>query len=250
MRPYILYYDIDNAVQVKYGEEWQIGKDRQAFDWRVPDTEGMSIFKLGYQILSDLRFDGAVILYKITWDGAPADFAQRGMLMNSIWNTNPLWLAGFASSAAQFAADFKRTYCVSNVEDDGVVTIGSREWKDYSVESTLYFSLHKEGGMVLRSVGHRRFYAPVLSGWNKARIILVRDRAKKVLAEADYSYAEDEGYCLKFSAIRDTLCLDVNGERILEVKDDTYTEGGAGFLISCGTMTCDSLIVAGGEENA
>lgn len=250
VRPYILYYDIDNAVQVKYGEEWQIGKDRQGFDWRVPDTEGMSIFKLGYQILSDLRFDGAVILYKIGWDGAPADFAQRGMLMNSIWNTNPLWLAGFASSAAQFAADFKRTYCVSNVEDDGVVTIGSREWKNYSVESTLYFSLHKEGGMVLRSVGHKRYYAAVLSGWNKAQILLVRDREKKVLAEADYSYAEDEAYCLKFSAIRDTLCLDVNGKRILEVTDDTYTEGGAGFLISGGTMTCDSLIVAGGEERA
>ena len=102
----------------------------------------------------------------------------------------------------------------------------------------------------MRSVGHKRFYAAVLSGWNKAQIHLVRDREKKVLAEADYSYAEDEGYCLKFSAIRDTLCLDVNGKRILEVTDHTYTEGGAGFLISGGTMTCDSLIVAGGEERA
>ena len=248
VRPYILYYDIDNAVQVKYGEEWQIGKDRQVFDWQVPDTEGMSIFKLGYQILSDTRFDGALILHKIDWNGAPADFAQRGMLMNSIWNTNPLWLAGFASSAVQFAADFKRTYCVSNVEDDGVVTIGSKEWKDYSVESTLYFSLHREGGMVLRSVGHKRFYAAVLSGWKKAQILLVKDREKKVLGEVDYSYVEDEGYRLKFSAQQDTLRLDVNGETLLEVKDGTYTEGGAGFVISGGTMTCDSFIVTGGEE--
>lgn len=178
----------------------------------------MSIFKLGYQILSDTRFDGALILHKIDWNGAPADFAQRGMLMNSIWNTNPLWLAGFASSAVQFAADFKRTYCVSNVEDDGVVTIGSKEWKDYSVESTLYFSLHREGGMVLRSVGHKRFYAAVLSGWKKAQILLVKDREKKVLGEVDYSYVEDEGYRLKFSAQQDTLRLDVNGETLLEVK--------------------------------
>lgn len=248
VRPYILYYDIDNAVQVKYGEAWQVKKDRQTFDWQVPDTEGMSIFKLGYQILSDTRFDGALILHKIDWNGAPADFAQRGMLMNSIWNTNPLWLAGFASSAVQFAADFKRTYCVSNVEDDGVVTIGSKEWKDYSVESTLYFSLHREGGMVLRSVGHKRFYAAVLSGWKKAQILLVKDREKKVLGEVDYSYVEDEGYRLKFSAQQDTLRLDVNGETLLEVKDGTYTEGGAGFVISGGTMTCDSFIVTGGEE--
>lgn len=248
VRPYILYYDIDNVVQVKYGEEWQIGKEKQEFIWQIPDTKGMSIFKLGYQILSDARFDGAVILHKIDWNGAPTDFAQRGMLMNSIWNTNPLWLAGFASSAVQFAADFKRTYCVSNVEDDGVVTIGSKEWKDYSVESKLYFSLHKEGGMVLRSVGHRRFYAALLGGWKKAQIILVKDREKKVLGEVDYSYVEDEGYRLKFSAYQNILRLDVNGETILEVKDDTYTEGGAGFMISGGTMTCDSFIVAGGED--
>ena len=73
--------------------------------------------------------------------------------MNSIWNTNPLWLAGFASSAAQFAADFNQTYCVSHQEDDGLVTIGSREWKDYKVESIVYFSLHKSGGLVVRSTG-------------------------------------------------------------------------------------------------
>ena len=59
---------------------------------------------------------------------------------------------------------------------------------------------------------------------------------------------QDEGYRLKFSAQQDTLRLDVNGETLLEVKDDTYTEGGAGFVISGGTMTCDSFIVTGGEE--
>ena len=73
----------------------------------------MCIYKLGYQITSAKRFKGNVLIYSIDWDGAPSEFAQRGMLMNSIWNTNPLWLAGFASSAAQFAAGFYQAYCVS-----------------------------------------------------------------------------------------------------------------------------------------
>ena len=59
------------------------------------------------------------MIHSVNWDGAPSEFAQRGMLMNSIWNTNPLWLAGFASSAAQFAADFNQTYCVSHQEEAG-----------------------------------------------------------------------------------------------------------------------------------
>lgn len=203
----------------------------------------MSILKLGYQIRSEERFDGKVILRDIDWKGAPKLFAQRGMLMISIWNTNPLWLAGFASSAVQFAADFNHTYCVSNVEKNGVVTIGSKEWEDYSVTSTIYYSLHKEGGLVLRSVGHRRFYAALLKDFNKAQIICEKDGIRTVLCEKEYPYVEDAGYKLAFKADGDRLTLYINDEKQLEVTDDTYCCGGAGFVVSHGTMVCDSFIV-------
>lgn len=243
VRPYILYYDIENQIQVKYGEPWAVSQEVKTFEWIVPDTMGMSIFKLGYQIQSEYRFDGVVVFRKIDWTDAPTDFSQRGMLMTSIWNTNPLWLAGFASSAVQFAADFKRTYCVSNVEENGVVTIGSREWKNYSVESTIYYSLHKEGGLVIRSGGHMRFYAAVLSSFEKAMIVVEKDGVRTILGEVEYPYEEDKGYCLKLTADKDVLSLEIDHEKVLEVKDDTYREGGAGFIVSKGTMTCDSFIV-------
>lgn len=243
MRPYIIYYDINDQEQVIYGEEKQLSVHPDTYEWIVPDTKGMSIFKLGYQIMSNRRFDGEVILEKINWDGAPTDFAQRGMMMTSIWNTNPLWLAGFANSAAQFAADFKQTYCVSHIEDAGLVTIGSKEWKDYNVESTVYFALHQEGGLVVRSVGHRRYYAAVLSGFDTAEIIVVKDGVRRVLAETTYNYKEDEGYRLNFSVQGDNLTFSINGEKVLEAEDHTYKEGGAGFVISRGTMTCNDFIV-------
>ncbi len=245
LRPYILYYDINDRIQVIYGEEWELSETPETFSWEVPDTGGMSIFKLGYQVQSTHRFDGTVILKEIDWTGAPKEFAQRGMLMNSIWNTNPLWLAGFASSAAHFAADFKQTYCVSYIEENGVVTIGSREWDDYSVESIIYYSLHKEGGLVLRSIGHRRLYAAVLCDFKKAQILMLRDGERKVLAETDYLYEEETGYCMKFTAKGSRLSLEINGQCVLEAQDETYTCGGAGFLVSNGTITCDSLIVGG-----
>lgn len=164
--------------------------------------------------------------------------------MTSIWNTNPLWLAGFASSAVQFAADFKYTYCVSNVEDDGLVTIGSREWEDYTAASTLHFALHQSGGLVLRSAGHRRYYGAVLQNKKEAVIYVQKDGMKTILGTVPYAYEEDLGYEMKFSAHKDQLSLTVNGETLLTVRDDTYTCGGAGFVISRGTMTCDSLIIS------
>lgn len=242
IRPYILYYDIDNQIQAMYGETIQL-QNKKTFEWVVPDTKGMSIFKLGYEIGSRKRFDGDVVIYSIDWKGAPVDFAQRGMLMTSIWNTNPLWLAGFASSAVQFAADFKHTYCVSNVERDGIVTIGSREWEDYTVSSTVYYSLHQAGGLVLRSKGHKRYYGAALMNYNKAIVYVQKDWDRMILAEVPYVYQEDTGYTLTFAAHKDKLEFYINKVKVIEVQDTTYQNGGAGFTISEGTMTCDSLIV-------
>lgn len=243
IRPYILYYDIDNRIQVMYGDGIYL-QDKMTFEWTVPDTSGMSIFKLGYEIGSRKRFDGDVVIYDIDWKEAPGNFSQKGMLMTSIWNTNPLWLAGFASSAVQFAADFKYTYCVSNVEKDGLVTIGTREWEDYFVSSTLYYSLHQAGGLVLRSKGHKRYYGAVLTDYNKAMVYVQKDRDRRILAQVPYAYQEDTGYTLRFGAHGDKLEFAVNGTTLIKVQDDTWQNGGAGFTVSEGTVTCDSLIVS------
>lgn len=243
IRPYILYYDIDNLVQVIYGKPVWIS-DMKTFDWEVPDTGGMSIFKLGYEISSKKRFDGSVVIHSIDWKGAPTQFAQKGMLMNSIWNTNPLWLAGFAASATHFAADFKQTYCVSHSGEEGLATIGTCEWEDYSVTSTIFYSLHEAGGLVLRSTGHRRYYSAVLRKCQYAAIYMWKDGKCQALTKALYQYEEDKGYEMTFLAHGNKLKLVINGNTILSATDDTYTSGQAGFIVSKGTMTCSGFIVS------
>ncbi|SCP97249.1 ADP-ribosylglycohydrolase family protein [Anaerobium acetethylicum] len=244
MRKYILYYDINNDVQALYSDYKELKAGMNSLEWKVPDTGGMAIFKLGYEVSCRRRYDGELVILDIDWKGAPSDFAQKGMLMTSIWNTNPFWIRSFASSAKQFAADFKRTYCISHVEADGLVTIGSREWDDYSVSSTLYFSLHKNGGLVLRSRGHKRYYGAVLSEFREAVIYRKKDRETTILARVPYKYQEDEGYEAVFKAEGDRLEFYVNGSLAVSTQDSEYRSGGAGFVISEGTMTADSLIIS------
>mgnify|MGYP001268902123 FL=1 len=217
--------------------------EETTMEWIVPDTDGMSIFKLGYEIASNKRFDGRVVITSIDWKGAPKLFAQRGMLMTSIWNTNPLWLAGFASSAAQFAADFKQTYCISHIDEDGLVTIGTRDWDDYSVKSTAYFSLHESGGLVIRSRGHKRYYGAILNEYKYAKLFVQKDGKRTILEEVPYTYEEDKPYELVLSAKGNHISFTVNGAHLIEAVDETYVSGGAGFIISKGTMNCDSFIV-------
>ena len=78
---------------------------------------------------------------------------------------------------------------------------------------------------------------------SKAQIILEQDGKRSVLAETKYPYEEETGYCMKLTAKGSRLYLDIDGERVLEAEDETYGSGGGGFLISGGTMTCDSFIV-------
>ena len=243
VRPYILYYDKDDQIQIIHGDYSAIGMEETTMEWIVPDTDGMSIFKLGYEIASNKRFDGRVVITSIDWKGAPKLFAQRGMLMTSIWNTNPLWLAGFASSAAQFAADFKQTYCISHIDEDGLVTIGTRDWDDYSVKSTAYFSLHESGGLVIRSRGHKRYYGAILNEYKYAKLFVQKDGKRTILEEVPYTYEEDKPYELVLSAKGNHISFTVNGAHLIEAVDETYVSGGAGFIISKGTMTCDSFIV-------
>ena len=53
---------------------------------------------------------------------------------------------------------------------------------------------------------------------------------------------------MKLTVKGSRLYLDINGKRVLEAEDATFRCGGGGFLISKGTMTCDSLIVKNNQQ--
>ncbi|QUW23040.1 ADP-ribosylglycohydrolase family protein [Sporosarcina sp. Marseille-Q4063] len=245
VRQYILYYDLDNTIKTIYGHSKLLDKGESIYSSSTPDTKGMPIFRLGYEFYTDKRFNQEVIIKEIDWNGAPEEFYQKGMLMNSIWDTNPFWLQTWVSSAKHFAADFKYTFCISHHEENGIATTGSSDWDDYSIESDVMFSLHKKAGLVARSNGHRRYYAIVFEDGERISIISRKDHHVRVLANRKFLYNEDCLYHVKFVVSGNKLSLNIDGEEILFVEDEKnlYSEGSAGFLIEEGTMLADGFII-------
>jgi ADP-ribosylglycohydrolase len=246
LRFYILYYDANNAVQRLNGDFHTLDKGLNALTWEVPVTNGMPIFRIGIELVSQKKLDGQIVLLSMNWRNAPKQFAQAGMLMASIWDLNPAWLQAWVSSARQFAPDFKYTYCISHTDDEGIVTIGTQDWADYSVSSKLSFSLHQSAGLVLRSKGHRRYYAAVVSGENTVSIIMRKNNTVKKLTSAPFLYQQDCLYAMKFTANANRLTLEIDGTCVLEVEDadNNYTCGAAGFVVEQGTMLADGFKVA------
>lgn len=242
---YILYYDADNEVRRLTGAPQPLAKGLNELRWQVPDTQGMPIFRLGIALSAARRFDGKIALLDLDWRGAPREFAQRGMLMTSIWNLKPFWLQTWASSAEHFAPDFKYTYCISHPGRNGVATLGTQDWEDYAVTTALSFNLHHSGGVVLRSKGHRRYYAALLSNGDTAAIIMRRNGEIKVLSSVPFRYEEDRLYQLRFLAKGNELTLMIDGACVLKTADleRNYCRGAAGFIVEQGTVLAKDFIV-------
>jgi ADP-ribosylglycohydrolase len=205
--------------------------------WEIPPVGNAVPFRFGLEF-GDNSTTARII--SIDWHGAPRAFRQSGLLLSSIWDTKPLGLAPWVSSAKNFEADFATTYSVSHPDALGVVTTGTRDWRDYAISSTLVFSLHDAGGLVIRGRGHRSFAAAIfhLGG---VELIEQQDEARTVLARADFEYELNRRYDVTLTAVGDRLRLDIDGDIVLTTRFARTVGGGAGFLIETGTMSADGV---------
>jgi ADP-ribosylglycohydrolase len=245
LRLYVLHRDGAGAIVRTSSEPFPLTERPAKMSWRVPVVGGSPLVRFGLAVESAHRFDGDVNVTAIDWRGAPDHFAVDGVLLTSIWDTHPKALDAWVSSAANFEADFDRTFSVSHPRGAGLATIGSVDWDDYAVSSTLRISLHRGAGLVARSVGHRRYYAALFEGGDRVRLVKQRDGTRRVLAEAAFAYRNDSPYACELACTGNRIMLRINGEHVAEAKDDdhAYRNGSAGFLVDTGTVLADGFVI-------
>jgi len=237
-RLYALIYDRDDAIQ-RLESDWSEAGD---LVWLIPDTNGLPLYRLGIEFGSDGRFDGAVTVKSVDWSGAPVACETKGMLVKSIWNLTPFWTRAWVSSARHFAPDFKYTLCFSHPQENGVATTGSRDWDNYSVASSLDYSINDGAGLVARARGHRRYYAGMLRG-REALIIRRYDDEVEVLSRVPVEVGAEGKRDLKLTVAGDRLSFAVDGKPAGEATDTSFTSGSAGFIVEKGTIVADGFLV-------
>jgi hypothetical protein len=248
---YIEYYT-DGGPACERCAFQPLGKGCTRLSWRLPDTGGFPIFRTGVELRSARRLDGTVVLRSMDWKGAPGRFVLGKSLAMSPaltpWTTDTVWLKTFMSSAKNFYPDYTATFSLSHPAENGVVTIGSANWKDYSVASTLTFMQQQGAGLILRSRGHRRYYGAIIAG-SRGQIIKRKDGDVMVLAEYDGAYRIDSRHKICFSAVGTRLSMSVDEVLILEANDTAYDSGAAGFMVNTGAVLIDEMIVAAADGN-
>lgn len=232
------YVDAVDKMQVMYSPVFCLKKGDNVLEWEVPDTGGMPVCRFGYEFGSVYRYSSYVVIRSADWSNTPRRFCQEGILMKDMWDLNPFWSQAFVASARNFSPNLNCTYCISHDEGEGLATIGTSDFTDYQVTSTLKMSLHDKAGLVARSKGHRRFYAAVMTGMDKVRIVKRCDDKLTILGEAGFDYEEFREYEMTFRVKGQELELLVDKKRLLACHDSDgpYTAGGAGFLVDTGSM--------------
>ncbi len=250
LRFFIDYYDQNDEISTLWGEErFAIAQGETTVEWEVPDTAGRAVYRLGIQLLSEQRCDGELCLRSLTWAGAPRHF-HMGTAKELSPNISPFvtrtkWMMAFMNSTKGTGPDHLATFAISHPEENGVMSIGSKEWSDYSVASRIQFVHAKSAGLVARSKGHRRYYAAVFSG-GQMQIIRRKGADVQILATAQgQSYREADWYDFRFEVKGGRLSMYIDDKLVCECEDDSYTRGGAGYMVSEGAIVAKEFTVKG-----
>lgn len=246
MEIFIEYFDENDLLQELYGPTKKLEKGDNKIDWLVPDVGGHAIFRLGIRLTSDYRLDGFVVVKTLDWSDAPVEYCMgKSMEMTpslTPWTTQTAWLKTFVSSADHFDPDYTVTFSVCNTVENGVVTTGTADWKDYSVESIITFSQQNAAGLVARAKGHRRYYGAVFTE-GFAVIYRQMNNERKVIAKQPFAYEIDSTYKLSFAVDGVQLTLYVDDKKVVEGQDFAYSCGQAGFVVDEGAILGDGFII-------
>lgn len=239
-------YDGEDQLVHLRSDGYTLSSGDTDLTWEVPDTLGRPIYRMGIVLTSQVATTGSVILKSMDWSGAPRKFAMGGSMEMTPsltpWTTQTTWLKSFVSSAENFCPDYTTTFSVSHPVENGVATIGTLDWTDYKVSSTLTLAQQNSTGLVARACGHRRYYAAVLK--EGCAVICKRENAVVTdLMRVPYPYKIDSVYALTFTLKGSQLSFAIDGKQVVTVEDTSYRAGGAGFVVDGGAMLADTFVV-------
>ena len=238
---YIRIYGADNACIIRRGPAIQLQPGAgNVLVWTLDATDGDPIAEIGLEIHSDTRVraraDGTLYLDTLTWDGAPT------VSLDKPDHDGTMWQQAWVNGVDQFSA-WGELRVIQN-RGTGLLIQGSGDWKDYEVSATITPHLIKRGGLAARVQGMRRYYALLLCGGQKLRLVKALD-GDTILAETDLAWNYDQPYQLTLRVVGDRIIASVNGDQLFDIVDQErpLTAGGIALVIDEGRLSAADVTV-------
>ena len=238
-RLYAAYYGARDELVRMHSPMMELDHGEAAdLEWTVSETGGYPVARIGIELSEGAG--GTVYLDYLTWDGTPeVTFECPAQEVPEMWKM--AWVNGV--DAVNFNRKMKGIGVIQN-HGTGLYIQGARDWKDYSVSTTVMSDLAESFGIAVRVQGMRRYYAALISR-DAVRLVKAIDNAEIVLAEAPFELAAGTECGLTLAACGDRITCSAGDNVMLEAVDsDRPLMGGAAALIVReGTMRAGAISV-------
>jgi ADP-ribosylglycohydrolase len=235
---YLSYYGEDDEPTTVAGEVCELaGGETQSLEMLVPQVPG-PIFQIGVGFQGD---SGKAIIDSVGWQGEPEVTFTRPPHKGSMWRRS--WVNAVDSLVAwQHLPEMFRL--IQN-QGTGLVMQGTREWCDYEVSAEITPHMVVRTGVAARVQGMTRYYALLLSGDNELQLVrMLHDET--ILASVHLDWSLDETLVLTLTVNGDYLKAEVNGQTMIESRDDALTAGAIGVVVEEGRVEVQQVSVTHG----
>jgi hypothetical protein len=192
-------------------EEFLLAGEVHEMTWKAPETGGFPIAEIGIEIRSPQGAPGTIYLDYLTWSGAPTTTFFRSS------GGGTAWRYAWVNAADQFLLPGE--FRVVQNHGVGMVTQGTQDWRDYSVEATITPHMVISSGVAARVQGLRRYYALLLAPGGKARLVKSWYGQDEVLAEADFAWEFGSAYTLSLAVKGDQLSASIDGKPLFTAQE-------------------------------
>ena len=216
-----------------------------AGDWVVPETGGEPITEVGLQFAGPAAA-GAIYLDCLGWEGVPR--AKLGRPGAQTATGRPLtreqpWRRAWADGVDLFEHRAREEdFRLLQNRGTGLLIRGDRDWRDYAFAATVRVHMARAGGIGVRVQGMRRYYALLISGGGRLRLVR-RCHEQAVLAETALRGRPDQPYRLVLSVRGATITGCVDGEAVFSVSDAVLDGGGVALLCEEGRVEVSEVSI-------
>ncbi len=238
----VLVYRRADALEAVESEGVALAPGEETvLDWRLPDTDGQPIQSIGIAARSlGSAQDGAIVLDWLRWDGPPDVRLRRPR------EPSDFWRRAWVNAVDNFSTTSPQAFRISQDRGEGMIIHGSRQWRDYRVETALTVHLAEQAGIGVRVQGLRRFYAVLLVRSNVLRLVRARDGETTVLAETPFEWSFERSYHFILATEGQTIEVTVDGVRLAarDESEGAIANGGVALIIEGGAASSDEILVA------
>jgi ADP-ribosylglycohydrolase len=236
---YVAAYGPNDALYRIYSPAvWLEPGSVREMEWTITETGRDPIASIGVELRSDVPTNGIVYLDRLTWDGTPDVTLTRPD------HNGTLWRRAWVDAAESCEYGWPEPMRVIQNDGRGLMIQGARNWTDYQIAAVITPHLARYAGIAARVQGLRRYYALLLCGDNKLRLVKVLD-GETILAEVDYNWQRYIPHDLTLRVVGSRITGSV-GQITLEAEDTQHllTGGAAAVIIEEGTLGVGTFSVA------